>query len=110
MTLKNQKFNAGTLVIDVFNRFMVVVPIEGKDEANVAFGMIKGFNKMGGKPKILYTDDEGAFQKEAVNTYLEEEEGIQHHKTRAHANHSERAIRNFKDMLYIRVEADEKDR
>ena len=94
-------------MIDVFSRFMVVVPIKGKDEANVASGMIEGFNKMGGKPKILYTDDEGAFQKEAIKKYLDEE-GIQHHKTRAHANFSERAVRTFKDMLYKRVEADEK--
>ena len=94
-------------MIDVLSRFMVVVPIKGKDEANVASGMIEGFNKMGGKPKILYTDDEGAFQKEAIKKYLDEE-GIQHHKTRAHANFSERAVRTFKDMLYKRVEADEK--
>ena len=105
--LENQKFRVGTIMIDVFSRFMVVVPIKGKDEANVASGMIEGFNKMGGKPKILYTDDEGAFQKEAIKKYLDEE-GIQHHKTRAHANFSERAIRTFKDMLYKRVEADEK--
>ena len=105
--LENQKFRVGTIMIDVFSRFMVVVPIKGKDEANVASGMIEGFNKMGGKPKILYTDDEGAFQKEAITKYLDEE-GIQHHKTRAHANFSERAVRTFKDMLYKRVEADEK--
>ena len=46
-------------------------------------------------------------QKEAIQKYLNEE-GIQHHRTRAHANFSKRAIRTFKDMLYKRVEADEK--
>ena len=105
--LKNQKFNIGAIMIDVFSRFMVVVPIKNKNEANIASGIIEGFNKMGGKPKILYTDDEGALQKEAIQKYLNEE-GIQHHRTRAHANFSERAIRTFKDMLYKRVEADEK--
>ena len=49
----------------------------------------------------------GAFQKEAIKRYLEDE-GIQHHRTRAHANFSERGIRSFKDMLYKRLEADEK--
>ena len=43
---------------------------------------------------MLYTDDEGA--------------KIEHHRTRAHANFSERAIRTFKDMLYKKIEADEK--
>ena len=87
---------------------MVEVPIKSKDEATVAAGMIEPFNKMGGKPKILYTDDEGALQKEAIRKYLDKE-GIQHHRTRAHANFSERAaMRTFKDMLYKRVGADEK--
>ena len=57
--LQNQKFNIGAIMIDVFSRFMVVVPIKNKNEANIASGIIEGFNKMGGKPKILYTDDEG---------------------------------------------------
>ena len=94
-------------MIDVFSRFMHVVPIKGKDEANIASGMIEAFHKMGGKPQILYTDDEGALQKEAIREYLDKE-GIHHHRTRAHANFSERAIKTFKDMLYKRVEADEK--
>ena len=69
--------------------------------------MIEGCNKMGGKPKISYTDDDGDLQKEAKREYLDKE-GIEHHRTRALANFSERAIRTFKDMLYNRVEADEK--
>ena len=105
--LKNQKFKAGVIMIDVFSRFMTVVPIKKKDEDNVAAGMIEALNKMGGKPKILFTDDEGALNTKSIPEYLEKE-GIQHHRTRAHANHSERAIRTFKDMLYKRVEADEK--
>ena len=106
--LENQKFKVGAIMIDVFSRFMVVVPIKkNKDEGNVASAMIESFNKMGGKPKILYTDDEGALQNASIQEYLNKE-GIQHHRTRAHANFSERAIRTFKDMLYKRVEADEK--
>ena len=94
-------------MIEVFSRFMHVVPIKGKDEANIASGMIEAFHKMGGKPQILYTDDEGGLQKEAIREYLDKE-GIHHHRTREHANFSERAIKTFKDMLYKRVEADEK--
>ena len=61
---------------------------------------------MGKKPKIIRTDDEGALSKESIQTYLKEQR-IEHHRTRAHANFSERVIRTFKDMLYKRVEADE---
>ena len=61
----------------------------------------------GKETKIIYTDDEGAMNKEAIQTYLQEQ-NIEHHRTRAHPNFSERAIRTFKDLLYRRVEADEK--
>ena len=86
---------------------MYVAPIKGKKEEDLASGMIECLNKMGKKPEIIYTDDEGAMNKEAIQKYLKDE-NIEHHRTRAHPNFSERAIRTFKDMLYRRVEADEK--
>ena len=105
--LDEQKFRVGMLMIDVFDKFMHVVPIRGKKEADLASGMIECLNKMGKKPEIMYTDDEGAMNKEAIQKYLKDE-NIEHHRTRAHPNFSERAIRTCKDMLYKRVEADEK--
>ena len=105
--LDEQKFRVGVLMIDVFDKFMYVVPIKSKQEGDVASGMIECLNKMGKKPEIIYTDDEGALNKEAIQKYLKDE-NIEHHRTRAHPNFSERAIRTFKDMLYKRVEADEK--
>ena len=105
--LDEQKFKVGVLMIDVFDKFMYVVPIKSKQERDVASGMIECLNKMGKKPEIIYTDDEGALNKEAIQKYLKDE-NIEHHRTRAHPNFSERAIRTFKDLLYRRVEADEK--
>ena len=61
----------------------------------------------GKKTKNIYTDDEGAMNKEAIQKYLLEQ-NIEHHRTRAHPNFSEKAIRTFKDLLYRRVEADQK--
>ena len=69
--------------------------------------MIECLHKMGKKPRIIYTDDEGAMNKEAIQKYLQEQ-NIEHHRTRVHPNFSERAIRTFKDLLYRRVEADQK--
>ena len=34
-----------------------------KNEASVASAIIEGFNKMGGRPKILFTDDERSVSK-----------------------------------------------
>ena len=86
---------------------MHVVPINSKQEGDVASGMIEGLNKMGKVPDTIYTDDEGALNKEAILKYLKDE-NIEHHRTRAHPNFSERAIRTFKNMLWKRVGADEK--
>ena len=105
--LKDQKFRVGMLMIDIFDKFMHVVAIKGKKEEDLASGMIECLNKMGSKPKIIYTDDEGAINKEAIQKYLQEQ-NIEHHRTRAHPNFSERAIGTFKDLLYRRVEADQK--
>ena len=102
-----QKFKVGMLMIDIFDKFMSVVAIKSKTEGDVASGMIECLNKMGKKPKIIYTDDEGALNTEAIQKYLKDE-NIQHHRTRGHPNFAERAIRTFKDMLYKRVEVDEK--
>ena len=65
------------------------------------------FKQDGKETRYNLYDDEGALNKEAIQKYLKDE-NIEHHRTRAHPNFSERASRTFKDMLYKRVEADEK--
>ena len=94
-------------MIDVFTKYMVVVPIKSRHEDEVAVGLIEGLKKMNGKPELLYTDDETAFSGASIQEYLKKE-GITHHITRNHPNFAERAIRSYKDMLYKRVEAGEK--
>lgn len=103
--LENQHFKVGMLMIDVFTRYMVVVPIKSKSEktGDIAAGLIECLHKMGGKPEILYTDDEGAFSANDIQKYLQEQ-NIKHIISRSHAWFAERAIRTFKDMLYKRVE------
>ena len=107
--LGEHKFKVGVSRIDVFDKFMYVVPIKSKQEGDVASGMIEWLNQMGKKPDINYADDEGALNKEAIQEHLKDE-NIEHHRTRAHPNFSERAIRTFKEMLYRRVDEDEEKR
>ena len=95
-------------MIDVFTKYMVVVPIKSRQEEDVAVGLIEGLKKMNGKPELLYTDDEIAFSGASIQKYLKEN-SIYHHITRGHPNFAERAIRTYKDMLYKRVESDEKN-
>ena len=103
--LEEQKFKVGMLMIDIFTKYIVVVPIHSKSEGDVAAGLLEGFEKFGAKPKALYTDDEGSFSTQALQTYFKEQ-GIQHIITRTHAPVAERAIRTIKMMLYKRIKAD----
>ena len=94
-------------MINIFEKITHVVAIESKKEEDLASGMIECLQKMGKKPKIIYTDDEGAMNKEAIQKYLQEQ-NIERHRTRAHPNFCERARRTFTELLYRGVEADEK--
>ena len=99
--LPDQKFNLGSLMVDVFSKYMIVVPIKSKSEGDVASALIEGFNKMGRrKCKLLYTDDEGALNTnyKSIQDYLKEH-NIEHHRTRGQAQLSDRAMRSFKDQL-----------
>ena len=70
---------------------------------------MEGLQKMGDKPKMFYSDEEGSLYSKTVIEYLEGEK-IEIHRTRGHPAFAERFIRTYKDMLFKRVEADEKKR
>jgi hypothetical protein len=59
--------------------------------------------KMGKKPEIIYTDDEGALHKPSIQDYFKENK-ITHYITRNHAWFAERFIITFKSMLYKRID------
>ena len=63
--------------------------------------------KMGRKPHILYTDDEGSFTRGILKTYLADVH-IKHIISRSHPHYVERYIRTFKNLLYKRLEDTDK--
>ena len=71
--LENQKFNVGLVLIDVFTKYAVVVPIKSKDPPDYLAGMMEGLNKMNNKPELIYGDDEGSLNSHVVNEYLTKE-------------------------------------
>ena len=85
----------------------MVVPIASKQPADITAGIMEALNKMGGKPKLIYSDDEGSLNTQDLVDFFKDE-GIQNYKTRGHPHFAERFIRTFKDMLFKRVDADEK--
>ena len=62
MNLKiEQEYTMVLLVIDIFNKCISIIPIKTKGEGDVAAALLESFARIGGKPNILYTDDEGSF-------------------------------------------------
>ena len=43
--LEKQKYRVGLLMIDMFTKYMVVVPISSKGEGEISAGMIEAFKK-----------------------------------------------------------------
>ena len=66
--LENQKFEQGMLCIDIFTKYAVVVPVSSKKEIDVAAGIVECMQKMGKKPEIIYTDDEGSLHTKSIQT------------------------------------------
>ena len=105
--LENQKFRIGLVLIDIFSKYATVIPIKSKEPPDMLAGIMEGPQKMGDKPKMFYSDEEGSLYSKTVIEYLEGEK-IEIHRTRGHPAFAERFIRTYKDMLFKRVEADEK--
>ena len=103
---KEQKFRGGLVCIDVLSKY-AVVPIKTKNGEDVLEATKEALGKMGKQPKMIYTDDERAIAGEDFKDYVEGE-GITLHRTRGHPAFAERFIRTYKDMVFKRVEADEK--
>ena len=104
---EEQKFRGGLVCIDVLSKYAVVIPIKTKNGEDVLEATKEALGKMGKKPKMIYTDDERAIAGEDFKDYVEGE-NITLHRTRGHPAFAERYIRTYKDMLFKRVEADEK--
>ena len=48
--LEIQNFKVGMIMIDIFSKYMWVVPIKSKSEGDVAAGLLECFYKMGKTP------------------------------------------------------------
>ena len=103
--LEGQKFKVGLLCIDIFSKWMEIIPIKTKEEGDVASGLLEAFHKMGKPPKVIYSDNEAAMSSNALQKYFKEND-ILHIATRAQANVAEVSIKTFKNMLYKRIGED----
>ena len=88
---------------DVFSRRIWIVPMQDSKSKTIISALQEGFDKMGDKPEILYSDQEGGLRSKEAQEYLERS-NIKIIFTRHHAAFVERQIRTIKSMILKRVE------
>ena len=102
--LKNeeqQRFKLAMCAIDAFTRFLTVVPLKSKAEGDFLAGLMECIKNLGGRPKVIYSDQEGSWNGKYVQKYLQDND-IQLITTLAHAPIVESAKGTIKHMLYKR--------
>ena len=99
---------AGLLAIDIFSKYMSIIPIVDNSAKNLEPAVKTTFEKIGCKPRIVYTDNEGGFQNKKDFGNFFEENDILHIVTTEHAKTAERAIRTLKNMMEKRMELQKK--
>ena len=103
--LENQTYNIGMACIDIFTKYATVVTLKSKKPDDFLAGLMECLKNMKGKPKSIFSDNEGSINSKDVLGYLEKEK-IDVITTRNHAHFVERFIRTFKLYLRKRIDYD----
>jgi hypothetical protein len=90
------------LMTDIFSKYTKVVSIPDKKPETVLHGLQTLFEKMGGKPEVLSTDEEGAFLSNVVQKWMTDN-NIRIFTTRGRAAFAERQIRTIKNIIVKRL-------
>ena len=93
-------YRYGFVAVDNFTKMVSVIPIENKQRDEITRALEKVIEKLG-KPKQIYSDEEGAFNS---NKYIKliNEQNIKHIQTTIHAHTAERFIQTMLTNLYRR--------
>ncbi|XP_056002795.1 uncharacterized protein LOC130049366 [Ostrea edulis] len=88
------------VLIDIFSRYLFIVPLKNKSHQKIIDGLKSVFQK-GRKPHTLRTDKGSEFKNRWVKTFLKRE-GINviYTQNETKANYAERVIRTMKNLMY----------
>ena len=88
--------------IDCFTKYGVVIGLSDKKPEQFVEALKRIFKEIGGKPKTLFSDQEGSLSSKLVDNFLKKE-NIKYIITRNHAPFVESFIRTFKRMIFKRL-------
>ena len=94
MGASNYEYRYGLVAVDNFTKMVCIAVIKNKQPDEIITGLKYMFDKLG-KPKQLYSDEEGAFNSTKYIKFLNEN-NIKHIQTTAHAHAVERFIQTFR--------------
>ena len=97
--LENEQYDTTMVCIEVFTKYVAVVPVKGKTENDLAFGMIESIVKMGHMPQVIYTDGETGIRNRGLFQKYFTVNKITILFSRGHPAFAERFIGTFKSML-----------
>ena len=101
--------NVGLVAIDNFTKMVSIAIIKNKQPDEIIAGLKHMFDKLGGKPKQIYSDEEGAFNSNKYQKFLNDN-NIKHIQTTTHAHTVERFIGTFRQNLQRRLDALNQDK
>ena len=96
----NEGYKFLLVLIDIFSRYLFIVPLKNKQHQNITDGLNAIFKK-GRKPHTLRTDKGSEFKNRWVKSFLKKE-GVHtiYTQNETKANYAERVIRNMKNLMY----------
>ena len=95
------------VVVDVFSRYAMCLPIKNKDR-NAVLTAFRAIVKANGKPKYMVSDMGGEFINKTMKSYLDEESiKLYHIYGTSKASTAERFIRTLKGRLYKEMEVED---
>ena len=89
------------VAVDGFSKMASVIPIENKQTEEIIRALKRVIETLG-KPKQLYSDEEGAFNSTKYIRFINEQ-NIKHIQTTTHAHTVERYIKTFRMNLQRRL-------
>ncbi|XP_061190298.1 uncharacterized protein LOC133198185 [Saccostrea echinata] len=97
---ENDGYKFLLVLIDVFSRFLFIVPLKNKQHQNVTEGL-KSVFQTGRKPHTLRTDKGSEFKNRWVKAFLKKE-GVHviYTQNETKANYAESVIRTMKNLMY----------
>ncbi|XP_061173692.1 uncharacterized protein LOC133182861 [Saccostrea echinata] len=97
---ENDGYKFLLVLIDIFSRFLFIVPLKNKQHQNVTEGL-KSVFQTGRKPQTLRTDEGSEFKNRSVKAFLKKE-GVHviYTQNETKANYAERVIRTMKNLMY----------